>query len=57
MHNQNTQALPRIKFTLRFSSLNYAQNFHFASPIPKLHIVHNVKNNKKEGNGQKNNAT
>jgi len=47
MHNENTQALPKIKSTHKFSSLNFPQNFIMPPPTPKPYIVLNVKNNTK----------
>jgi len=33
MHNQNTQTLPKIKFTPRFSSLIFLKKFLFCLPL------------------------
>jgi len=57
MHNQNAQALLKIKFTQRFSRLKFLKIFILPPSAPKSYLVLNVENNTKEGNGEKNNTT
>jgi len=54
MHNQNTQSLPKIKFTHKFlswifSKLRFSLKFSFClPPTRKPHIILNVENNNKD---------
>ena len=68
MYNQNTQALPKVKFTwTNFHFINFLQKFLFyqfsskifilPSTAPKHYIVLNVKDNNKERNKEKSNPT